>query len=94
MKTEKFEIKKEFKPYKTIKGFGKKAGRKRKTRTPLYFILKDLDMSQMDLAELADLELGQVSLLVRGHFRDITMNTAKRVCNAVQRTLDEVWGDK
>lgn len=85
----------EFKPYKVYgaNSFKKKSKRKR-NRTRLYFILKEKDWSQMDLAEEADLELAQVSLLVNGLQKDILMNTAKRICNALKMTLDEVFSDQ
>ena len=91
--SEKFEIEKKFKPYKTFQmGYSRKLGAKKRAKTRLYFILKEFEMSQIDLAELADMELCQVSLLVTGRGGDITMNTAKRVCNALQLTLNDVFG--
>lgn len=88
------QVEKKFKPYKTYKmACNRKIGRKRRSRTKLYFVLKELDLSQMDLAEMADLELAQVSLMVTGRGGDIMLNTAKKVCNALQKSLDEVFGE-
>jgi DNA-binding Xre family transcriptional regulator len=50
-------------------------------------------MKQKHLAELADLELYQVSNIVTGMQKDMLLSTAKKICNALNITLDEAFGD-
>lgn len=66
---------------------------RKKRRTNLKIILRQKKITQTKLAELADLEIYQVSNIVTGKQKDFLMSTAKKICNALNVTLDEAFGD-
>jgi transcriptional regulator with XRE-family HTH domain len=64
-----------------------------KRRTKLRLYLREHKITQTKLAELADMEIYQISNIASGKQKDILLSTAKRICNALGTTLDEVFGD-
>ena len=66
---------------------------RKKRRTNLKIILRQKKITQTKLAELSDLEIYQVSNIVTGKQKDLLMSTAKKICNALNVTLDEAFGD-
>jgi transcriptional regulator with XRE-family HTH domain len=69
--------------------------RKRKIKriTNLKIILKKKKISQTELAKLSDLEIYQVSNIVSGKQKDILLSTAKRICNALNISLNDAFGE-
>ena len=61
--------------------------------TKLRQILKARSMTQKELSEKAGIECYQVSLICSNHNKDILLSTAKKICNALDCSLDEVFGD-
>ncbi|HWY13072.1 MAG TPA: helix-turn-helix transcriptional regulator [Bacteroidia bacterium] len=61
--------------------------------TKLKKILLEKRMMQKDLAKLANVEVYQISQIASGKKTNIMLDTAKRICNALNKTLDEVFGD-
>jgi len=51
-------------------------------------------MQQKDLAILADLETYQVSEIVNGKRYDMLVSTAAKICEALQCSFDEAFGDR
>lgn len=66
---------------------------KKKHRTRLHDILTDKGVNQTKLVEETKLMHGQVSLMVQGLQTDMLLSTAKRICNYLEVSLDEVWGE-
>lgn len=66
---------------------------RKKRRTNLMLILRDKKITQKKLAEMADMEVYQISKIATGMQKDLLMSTAKRICNALNVTLDEAFGD-
>lgn len=64
-----------------------------KRETNLQKILNKKKMTQKHLAKLADLEVYQVSKLCTGLQTDFLISTAKKICNTLDVTLDEAFGD-
>jgi DNA-binding Xre family transcriptional regulator len=56
-------------------------------------ILIERKITQTKLAEMANLEIGQVSNLCSGLQSDCLMSTAKRICNALEVRLEDIFGD-
>jgi DNA-binding Xre family transcriptional regulator len=61
--------------------------------TNLKLILETKRMSQKKLAELSDLETYQISNIVNGKAPNIYLTTAKKICNALNCSLDEAFED-
>jgi DNA-binding Xre family transcriptional regulator len=61
--------------------------------TRLKMILLDKKMSQKELAKLSDVEEYKISLLCRGIAKDIRLSTALRICQILQVSLDDAFGD-
>lgn len=62
-------------------------------RTKLNDVLVDKDFSQTKLVNGTKLMHSQVSALVRGTQTDMLLSTAKRICNCLDVSLDELWGE-
>ena len=63
-------------------------------RSNLKMMLHDRKMQQKDLAKLANLETYQVIEYVNGKRDDMLLSTALKICNALNCSLDEAFGDK
>jgi DNA-binding Xre family transcriptional regulator len=61
--------------------------------TRLKRILFDKEMTQKKLAKLSDVEEYKISLLCRGKAKDVRISTARRICDVLQVSLDEAFGD-
>jgi len=59
----------------------------------LRVILRQNKITQTQLAQMADLEIYQVSNIVSGKHKDMLMSTAKKICNALNISLDEAFGE-
>lgn len=66
---------------------------KKKRRTDLLVLMRDRKISQTLLALLSDLETHQIQNIVTGQQKDLLMSTAKKICNALDVSLDEAFGD-
>lgn len=66
---------------------------RKKRRTNLRVFLREHKITQTELAQMAGLQIYQVSNIVSGKQKDILMSTAKKICNALSLTLDEAFGD-
>jgi len=62
-------------------------------KTRLKQVLNDKKMSQKSLAEKTDIGEYKISLLCSGKASNIHLATAKRICDALNCTLDEAFGD-
>lgn len=67
--------------------------KKLKHRTKLNDLLIDKGISQTKLAKDTKLMDSQVSLIVVGIQTDMLLSTAKRICNSLEVSLDELWGE-
>lgn len=70
-----------------------KKDKKLKHRTKLNDVLVEKGISQTKLAKDTKLMDGQVSLIVLGMQTDMLLSTAKRICNYLDISLDELWGE-
>jgi DNA-binding Xre family transcriptional regulator len=61
--------------------------------TRLKRILFDKEMTQKELAKLSDVEEYKISLLCSGKAKDVSISTARRICDVLQVSLDEAFGD-
>lgn len=61
--------------------------------TRLKIILAQKGMTQKELAEIAGVEVYQISNICSGKKTNIMLETAKRICFALDVTLDEAFGD-
>lgn len=61
--------------------------------TRLKKILNDKKMSQKKLAKLSDVAEYKISQLCIGKSNDLFFSTAKRICNILNCTLDDAFGD-
>ena len=61
--------------------------------TRLKTILLDKKMSQKELAKLSDIGEYRISLLCNGIVKDLRISTAKRICEVLQVSLDDAFGD-
>ena len=50
-------------------------------------------MTQKELATLSDVEEYKISLLCMGKVKDLQLSTARRICDVLQVSLDEAFGD-
>lgn len=64
-----------------------------KVNTRLKQMLKVKDMTQKQLSEKSDIGEYKISLLCSGKSRNIQLLTAKKICNVLNCTLDEAFGD-
>ena len=61
--------------------------------TRLKILLAQRGMTQKDLAEIAGIEVYQVSLLCTGKQKNLMLDTAKKIAYALGVTIDEAFGD-
>lgn len=61
--------------------------------TRLKKVLKNKDLTQKQLAEKSDIGEYKISLLCSGKSRNIHLTTAKKICDVLDCTLDEAFGD-
>jgi DNA-binding Xre family transcriptional regulator len=61
--------------------------------TRLKKVLKDKNMSQKELSVKADIGEYKISLLCSGKATNIHLVTAKKICDVLNCTLDEAFGD-
>jgi DNA-binding Xre family transcriptional regulator len=61
--------------------------------TRLKKVLKDKKMTQKDLSVKADIGEYRISLLCSGKATNIQLITAKKICDVLNCTLDEAFGD-
>ena len=61
--------------------------------TRLKLILLEKKMSQKELAKLSDVKEYKISLLCSGKSNDLLLSTARRICDVLQVSLEDVFGD-
>ena len=61
--------------------------------TRLKKVLRNKDLTQKQLAEKSDIGEYKISLLCSGKARNIHLTTAKKICDVLDCTLDEAFGD-
>ena len=61
--------------------------------TKLRRILKERSMTQAELCKKTGMECYSVSLICSSNKKDMLLSTAKKICKALDCTLDEVFGD-
>ena len=61
--------------------------------TKLKQILTDRSMTQTELCNKTGIEHYSISLICSNKKKDMLLSTAKKICNALNCTLDEVFGD-
>lgn len=61
--------------------------------TRLKKVLNDIKMSQKDLAIKSDIGEYKISLLCSGKATNIHLATAKKICDVLNCTLDQAFGD-
>lgn len=61
--------------------------------TRLKKVLTDKKMSQKELAKLSDVAEYKISQLCMGKSKDLFMSTAKRICEVLNCSLDDAFGD-
>jgi transcriptional regulator with XRE-family HTH domain len=62
-------------------------------RTNLRIILREKGITISELAKITDLEISQVSNICSGKQKDMKLSTAKKICNALNISLEEAFGD-
>ena len=62
-------------------------------QTKLRTCIIESGLSQEQVAKLSDVEIYQVSRLASGVAKDCLLSTAKKICNSINRTLDEAFGE-
>lgn len=62
-------------------------------KTRLKQVLTEKKMSQKTLADKTDIGEYKISLLCSGKAKNIHLSTARRICDALECTLDEAFGD-
>ena len=67
--------------------------KKGRRTTLLRNILRERKITQTKLAEMAEMEIGQVSNLCTGLQSDCLLSTAKKICNVLEVKLDDIFGD-
>ena len=61
--------------------------------TRLKKILNDKKMSQKKLAKLSDVAEYKISQLCMGKAKDLFFSTAQRICDTLNCSLDDAFGD-
>jgi len=64
-----------------------------KVTTRLKQMLKVKNLTQKQLSQKADIGEYKISLLCSGKSRNIHLTTAKKICDVLNCTLDEAFGD-
>jgi putative transcriptional regulator len=61
--------------------------------TRLKKVLNDKKLSQKELAKLSDVAEYKISQLCAGKSNDLFLSTAKKICDVLNCTLDDAFGD-
>jgi len=61
--------------------------------TRLKKVLSDKKMSQKELAKLSDVAEYKISQLCAGKSKDLFLSTAMKICDVLNCTLDDAFGD-
>jgi DNA-binding Xre family transcriptional regulator len=61
--------------------------------TRLKKVLNDNEMTQKELAKLSDVAEYKISQLCMGKSKDLFLSTAKRICEVLNVSLDDAFGD-
>ncbi len=61
--------------------------------TRLKKLLIEKEISQKELAKLSDVAEYKISQLCMGKSKDLFVSTAKRICDVLNVSLDEAFGD-
>lgn len=61
------------------------------TETKLRKIMKDRGITLKNLAEQTDLEIYQISKLASGKLKNPSLDTAKKICKALDVSLTELF---
>lgn len=61
--------------------------------TRLKKVLQDKGITQKELAANSDVGEYKISLLCSGKSKNIHLQTAKKICDTLELSLDEVFGD-
>jgi putative transcriptional regulator len=61
--------------------------------TRLKKVLNDKRMSQKELAKLSEVAEYKISQLCAGKSKDLFLSTAKRICEVLNCSLDDAFGD-
>ena len=61
--------------------------------TRLKKVLRDKNMTQKELSEKSDVAQYKISMLCSGKATDILFSTAIRICEVLNCTLDQAFGD-
>jgi DNA-binding Xre family transcriptional regulator len=61
--------------------------------TRLKKVLKEKGMTQKELASKSDIGEYKISLLCSGKSTNIHLQTARKICDALECSLDEAFGD-
>ena len=61
--------------------------------TRLKNVLRNKNLTQKQLAEKSDIGEYKIPLLCSGKARNIHLTTAKKICDVLNCTLDEAFGD-
>lgn len=61
--------------------------------TRLKSILDEKNIMQKQLAEMTGIKEYSINLICNGRRYDFRINTAKRICNALGLSMDEVFSD-
>ena len=62
-------------------------------QTKLRACITERGLTQEQVAKLSNVEIYQISKLASGVSRDCLLSTAKKICNALNKTLDEAFGE-
>lgn len=65
----------------------------RRKKTKLQIILHSLGMTHAYLAKISNTETYQINKICNGKGTKISMETAKRICKALNLTLNDVFED-
>jgi hypothetical protein len=66
---------------------------KKMSKTRLKQLLDDKEISQKELAKASDVQEYRISLLCRGKSNNIHLLTAKKICDFLNCSLDDAFGD-
>lgn len=61
--------------------------------TRLKKVLNDRKMSQKELSKQSDVAEYKISQLCMGKSKDLFLSTAKRICDVLNCSLDDAFGD-
>jgi DNA-binding Xre family transcriptional regulator len=70
-----------------------KENKPKKRFTRLKKILIERKMTQKELSKISDVAEYKISQLASGTISNIYLTTAKRICEVLQVTLDDAFGD-